>query len=1109
MSDPFSGAVSQLLEEAGGSIPFNLPEQSIYLESVRGLRSELDDIISGTITIAPSTIDHDALLNFDQNEHYLQSAIVEVGTVATGTWNADVITEVYGGTGQSSYTLGDVLYSDGANSLGKLSGNTTATKKFLTQIGDGAISAAPVWNRISSVDVDMAKVGNPTFTTVQHIQDVFHSSGWISGGVLSDDGSQNIDVTAGEGLLRATDSRIATLLFSAWSTSNTNAISDGTAKFVGVEYNAGTPQIVVKATDTWDFNTDFPIGSVVREGTTLHISQTEHDIGDHANFMIQRMFEVQKFARDNNTGGLILGEDGANRFVTTSAGAVWERLNRFSISAIDTDTGGAADTFETYKHVSGTFTLTTGVSVWPNAQYDDGTDLVTMTNNRYANLWFYLDIDGDLVMLYGTAQYTSSSLAELESPPTTVPLRISTHSFLIGRMIFQKSASSTDEINSIFSTVFSPTLVSDHGNLAGLTDDDHTQYTLASGTRAFSGNISHGNFNITNVATITATSLVGALTGNASTATALETGRTINGTSFDGTANITITAAAGTLTGTTLNSTVVSSSLTSLGTQAQALNMGTNNITNAGTGTFSGAVSMGALTATTATFSGLITAQAHIVRGTTNSGIVFSGGSTVSLGANVVLLGESHSTQANDIEFRTATVDRLVWDDSESIWNFKGNALSTGNIIIGNNAGLVIGHSAQLTIAGQLNEFQFLGSGGADSRGTIARFSNNINSAQFQFLKSRASIGSVSTVVSGDFLGVLTFLGDDGTDYATSGAAIHVITEGTIGSNRIPARMVFLTGTDVSPTVLIAALTLDSSQNATFAGTTTFNTIEYTWPASDGGSGDILETNGSGGLSWTAGGGGSLGGTGTAGTVAKWSASSTLTDSIMTESGTTLTVVNTIVATTFTGALGGNATTATTLETARDINGVSFNGGSNITVTADANTLTNTILKSTVVSSSLTSVGTLTSLDMGGDIDMNGNEITAGAGAFFTQVTASTGLIQGTATSFMILSGGSGITQGATLVLYGQTHATQAKDWEFRSDTTIKLSWDDSASLMKLTGEFQLVGNFNHDGANLAFFAHSLNTKQTITGLRADPEAALKNLLTALDSYGLILDSST
>jgi len=54
--------------------------------------------------------------------------------------------------------------------------------------------------------------------------------------------------------------------------------------------------------------------------------------------------------------------------------------------------------------------------------------------------------------------------------------------------------------------------------------------------------------------------------GNAATATALATARAINGVSFDGTGDITVTAAAGTLTGSTLNSGITASSLTSVGT---------------------------------------------------------------------------------------------------------------------------------------------------------------------------------------------------------------------------------------------------------------------------------------------------------------------------------------------------------------------------------------------------------------------------------------------------------------------------------------------------------------------------------------------------------------
>lgn len=65
------------------------------------------------------------------------------------------------------------------------------------------------------------------------------------------------------------------------------------------------------------------------------------------------------------------------------------------------------------------------------------------------------------------------------------------------------------------------------------------------------------------------------ISGNAATATALQTGRTINGTTFDGTANITVTAAAGTLTGNTLAAGVTASSLTSVGTLSSLTVSGT------------------------------------------------------------------------------------------------------------------------------------------------------------------------------------------------------------------------------------------------------------------------------------------------------------------------------------------------------------------------------------------------------------------------------------------------------------------------------------------------------------------------------------------------------
>jgi len=77
-------------------------------------------------------------------------------------------------------------------------------------------------------------------------------------------------------------------------------------------------------------------------------------------------------------------------------------------------------------------------------------------------------------------------------------------------------------------------------------------------------------------------------------------------------------------------------------------------------------------------------------------------------------------------------------------------------------------------------------------------------------------------------------------------------------------------------------------------------------------------------------------------------------------STSTLAGLSTVTATNFTGALTGNASTATKLVATKNINGVAFDGSSDITVAANANTLTGSTLASNVLNSSLTSVGTIT-----------------------------------------------------------------------------------------------------------------------------------------------------
>ncbi len=78
-----------------------------------------------------------------------QTSITTLGTIATGVWNGTAVGATFGGTSQTTYALGDILYSSATNTLSKLAGNITTTLMFLSQTGNGSVSAAPTWQAVS------------------------------------------------------------------------------------------------------------------------------------------------------------------------------------------------------------------------------------------------------------------------------------------------------------------------------------------------------------------------------------------------------------------------------------------------------------------------------------------------------------------------------------------------------------------------------------------------------------------------------------------------------------------------------------------------------------------------------------------------------------------------------------------------------------------------------------------------------------------------------------------------------------------------------------------------------------------------------------------------
>lgn len=157
---------------------------------------------------------------------------------------------------------------------------------------------------------------------------------------------------------------------------------------------------------------------------------------------------------------------------------------------------------------------------------------------------------------------------------------------------------------------------------------------------------------------------------------------------------------------------------------------------------------------------------------------------------------------------------------------------------------------------------------------------------------------------------------------------------------------------DGQQNVVIKAATTNKLTRGTYLTGSDFDgTVPVTWEVDASSAnviGKVVARNSEGGFS--------------AGTIAATFVGD-LTGNVTATSGTSR--FNVIEATTFIGAtLSGNANSASQLATTRKINGVNFNGTSDITVPADANTLTGNTLHATVLNSSLTSVGTLTELQV-------------------------------------------------------------------------------------------------------------------------------------------------
>ena len=360
-------------------------------------------------------------------------------------------------------------------------------------------------------------------------------------------------------------------------------------------------------------------------------------------------------------------------------------------------------------------------------------------------------------------------------------------------------------------------------------------------------------------------------TGNAATATALETARTINGTSFDGTANITITAA-----GSTLSDTVT---VAKGGTGATSLTDGGILL---GSGT-------GAITATA------VLANGELLIGDNSTDPTVA---TLTAGSNVTITNGAGS-------ITIASTDTNTQLTTEQVQDIVGGMV-TGNTETGIAVTYEDGDGTLDFVVGTLNQ----DTTGNAATATALETARTINGTSFD------GTANITITAAGSTL-------SDTVTVAKGGTGATSLTDGGVllgsGTDAITATAVLGNGElligDNSTDPAVATLTAGSNVTITNgAGTITIAAANDNTQLSNEQVQDIV-------------GGMVTGNTETGISV-------TYEDG----DGTLDFVVGTLNQDTT-----GNAATATALETARTINGTSFDGTANITVTAAGSTLSDTV----------------------------------------------------------------------------------------------------------------------------------------------------------------------
>lgn len=405
------------------------------------------------------------------------------------------------GTGPNFRLVGTMIHGSSTYDIENL--NTTTRGRFQgvsnhTLINN--VSQDLYWNFLDDEDGenDVTRKLSVTFADGTHTDAttlIFKGSsmGVLEGGTITTSSGFTVTTAAGYGYLH---DPVDTTVFKRfdWVDSNITLTANST-NYLFINSSG----VLSAASSTPNFAQNIILGRVVTNNTGVEfIEQSSWNAEHTAN-------RLSKFTRQAlgpvYADGSIVSENAVPFKLNVTAGNYYFAENNFLPS------GTSSINLTQYYPSASTWARYTS-SVVPNNTYASSSALVPMSASAYTKHTVYLvgqGVDEKYFLVINSNQYATLVEAENASLPTT-PTYFDDAVVPLAAVYVRSGSATITQIQDIRPIIgFRAAGVnasSIHGNLLGLSADDHPQYLLVNGTRAMTGNLSLGGNNITNVGTM-------------------------------------------------------------------------------------------------------------------------------------------------------------------------------------------------------------------------------------------------------------------------------------------------------------------------------------------------------------------------------------------------------------------------------------------------------------------------------------------------------------------------------------------------------------------------------------------------------------------------------